>query len=228
MVVFVAAAVIAFAIFKKRRVVDEIKAKSETKLALSAVIHPGLAFEELKEKKRGSFRVATVILLLFYVSAVIQVLWGGFLFTKYDPGTFNSLWVFVQSAGLVALWVVANWLVTTLMGGKGKLKEIYVVTCYSLTPIIASRVIYIILSNLLLPTEGSFLGILTTVAIIYTGLILVIGMLRIHDYSFGRFLGTTLLTVFGMAAIIFLMILVGILLQQLGGFVATIAMELLM
>ena len=114
------------------------------------------------------------------------------------------------------------------MGGKGKLKEIYVVTCYSLTPIIASRVIYIILSNLLLPTEGSFLGILTTVAIIYTGLILVIGMLRIHDYSFGRFLGTTLLTVFGMAAIIFLMILVGILLQQLGGFVATIAMELLM
>lgn len=227
-VIVIAAAVIAFAIFRKKKVVDEIKAKSETKLALSAVIHPGLAFEELKDKKRGSFRVATVILLLFYVSAVIQVLWGGFLFTKYDPGTFNSLWVFVQSAGLVALWVVANWLVTTLMGGKGKLKEIYVVTCYSLTPIIASRVIYILLSNILLPTEGSFLGILTTVAIIYTGLILVIGMMRIHDYSFGRFLGTTLLTVFGMAAIIFLMILVGILLQQLGGFLATIAMELLM
>ena len=229
-IVLVVAAVIAFSIIRKRKRKndDEIKATSETKLALSVMIHPGLAFAELKEKKRGSIRVASVILLLFYVSAVVQVLWGGFLFTKYDPGTFNSLWVFVQSAGLVALWVVANWLVTTLMGGKGKLKEIYVVTCYSLTPIIASRVIYIILTNLLLPTEGSFLGILTTIAMIYTGLLLVIGMLRIHDFSMGRLIGTTLLTVFGMAAIIFLMILVGILLQQLGGFVATIVMELLM
>ncbi len=227
-VVVIVLAAIAFAIFRKKKKVDEIKTKSETKLALSVLLHPGLAFEELKDKKRGSIRVASVILLLFYVSAVVQVLWGGFLFTKYDPGTFNSLWVFVQSAGLVALWVIANWLVTTLMGGKGKLKEIYVVTCYSLTPIIASRVIYILLSNILLPTEGSFLGILTTIAIIYTGLLLVIGMMRIHDFSFTRFLGTTLLTVFGMAAIIFLMILVGILLQQLGGFVATIAMELLM
>lgn len=227
-VVVIVLAAVAFAIFRKKKRVDEIKTKSETKLALSVLLHPGLAFEELKDKKRGSIRVASVILLLFYVSAVVQVLWGGFLFTKYDPGTFNSLWVFVQSAGLVALWVVANWLVTTLMGGKGKLKEIYVVTCYSLTPIIASRVIYILLSNILLPTEGSFLGILTTIAIIYAGLLLVIGMMRIHDFSFTRFLGTTLLTVFGMAAIIFLMILVGILLQQLGGFVATIAMELLM
>ena len=227
-ILIVVAAVIALAIFRKKKRTDEIKTKSETKLALSCLIHPGLAFEEIKDKKRGSSRVATVILLLFYVSAVVEVLWGGFLFTKYDPGTFNSLWVFVQSAGLVALWVVANWLVTTLMGGKGKLKEIYVVTCYSLTPIIASRVIYIILTNFLLPTEGSFLGILTTVATIYMGLLLVIGMMRIHDYTIGRFIGTTLLTVFGMAAIIFLMILVGILLQQLGGFVATILTELLM
>ena len=132
----------------------------------------------------------------------------------------------VQSVGLVALWVVANWLVTTLVGGKGKLKEIFITTCYCLMPIIAERVIYIILTNFLLPTEGSFLGILTTISLIYTGLLLVIGMMRIHDFSFFKLLGTTLLTVLGMAAIIFLMILVGILLQQLGGFLATIISEL--
>ena len=229
--VLIVAAIIAVVIIRKRNKKDDeevVKTKSETKLALSVLIHPGLAFEEMKDKKRGSVRVATVILLLFYVSAVVQVLWGGFLFTKYDPGTFNSLWVFVQSVGLVALWVISNWLVTTLMGGKGKLKEIYITTCYCLMPIIASRVIYIVLTNFLLPTEGSFLGILTTIAMIYSGLLLVIGMMRIHDYSMGRLIGTTLLTVFGMAAIIFLMILVGILLQQLGGFLATIITELLM
>ena len=227
-VVLIVAAIIVAVVLKKRKATDEVKADSETKLALSTLIHPGLAFEEMKDKKRGSIRVALVILLLFYVSAVIQVLWGGFLFTKYDPGTFNSLWVLVQSVGLVALWVISNWLVTTLMGGKGKLKEIFVVTCYCLMPMIGARLIYIVLTNFLLPTEGSFLGILTTVAMIYSGLLLVIGMMRIHDFSMGRLIGTSLLTVFGMAAIIFLMILVGILLQQLGGFVATIVTELLM
>lgn len=227
-VVVLAAAIIAIVIIRKKKGAEKVVKDTETKLALRTIIHPGLAFEEIKDKHRGSIRVSIVILLLFYVSAVVQVLWGGFLFTNYDPGSFNSLWVFVQSVGLVALWVVANWLVTTLAGGKGKLKEIFIVTCYSLTPIIIQRVIYIILTNFLLPTEGSFLGILTTVAMIYTGLLLTIGMIRIHDFTMTRFIGTTLLTVVGMAAIIFLLILVGILLQQLGGFLMTVVVELLM
>lgn len=228
-VVVIAAAVIVFALLRKKKSDEDIvKDKNELQLALTTLIHPGLAFEEIKDKKRGSFRVAVVILLLFYVTAVLQTLWGGFLFTNFDPGTFNSLWVFVQSAGLVALWVIANWLVTTLLGGKGKMKEIFVVTCYSLMPIIIQRVIYIVLTNFLLPDEGSFLGILSTVAMIYTGLLLAIGMMRIHDFTATRFAGTTALTVFGMAAIVFLMILVGLLLQQLGGFISTVILELLM
>ena len=192
------------------------------------LLHPGLGFEEIKDKKRGSFKVALVILTLYYVSSVIKVLWGGFLFTNYDPGSFNSLWVFVQSFGLIILWVVANWLVTSLASGKGKVKEIFVVTCYALVPIIVERLIWIVLSNVLLPEEGSFLGILSTVSLLYTGLILIIGMLRIHDYTMGKFIGTTLLSILGMAAIVFLMILVGILLQQLGGFFMTLFTELLM
>ena len=98
----------------------------------------------------------------------------------------------------------------------------------SIAPIIIQRVIYIILTNFLLPTEGSFLEIISVVALIYTGLILTIGMMRIHDFTVTRFVGTTLLTIVGMAAIVFLMILVGILLQQLGGFVTTVIVELLM
>lgn len=227
-VVVIAAAAIIFAVVRKKKGIVSVAKDSETRLALRTLLHPGLVFEEIKDKKRGSRRVALVILTLFYVSAVVEVLWGGFLFTNYDPGSFNSLWVFVQSFGLVVLWVVANWLVTTLAGGKGKMKEIFIVTCYSLMPMILSRVLYIILTNFLLPTEGSFLGILTTVAMIYTGLILTIGMIRIHDFTMTRFVGTTLLTLFAMAAIVFLIILVAMLLQQLGGFITTVFVELIM
>ena len=90
------------------------------------------------------------------------------------------------------------------------------------------RIVWTILSNFLLPSEESFLGILTAVAIIYTAIMLIIGMLRIHDFTMTKFLGTSLLTVLMMAAIIFLIILIIMLLQQLGGFVMTLFIELLM
>ncbi len=53
-------------------------------------------------------------------------------------------------------------------------------------------------------------------------------MLRIHEFTMTKFVGTSLLTVLGMAAIVFLLILIGILLQQLGGFVSTVLIEIFM
>ena len=150
------------------------------------------------------------------------------MFTSYDPGSFNSLWVFVQTIGLVALWVVANWMICTLMGGKGRFKEIIIVTSYSLMPIIIERIIWIALSNILLPTESGFLGILTTVAILYAFLLFIIGMMRIHEFTAGRFLLTSFLTVLSMAAIALLIILVMILVQQFGGFIVTLVTEIFM
>ena len=159
--------------------------------------------------------------------AQLKTIAGGFLFSDYDPASFNSIIVFVRSVGVVVLWIAANWLVCTLLGGKGKLKEIIIVTCYSLLPLILEGVIHIILSNVLLPVEASFLSILSTIGLIYFGFMLVIGMLKIHDYSMGKFIWTALLSVAAMAIIIFLIIMLIILLQQFGGFVVTIVTELL-
>jgi hypothetical protein len=192
---------------------------------LGVSLHPVESFELIKEKRKGSVKLSIVLILLFYVVTVLQTLKGGFLFTVYDAATFNSFWLFVRSAGLIILWVVANWLVCTLAGGNGRMREILIVTSYSLIPLIVERIIWIFLSNVMLSSEMVFLSILNGVAILYFGILLIIGMLKIHDFTFTRFVGTTTLTVVGMAAIIFLLILLGILLQQFGGFIKTLIME---
>lgn len=221
------AVIVAVLIFIKKK--NFVLVKSEKlKIMLATPFHPGICFEEIKEKKKGSIGLSIAVLLAFYVTTVTETLLGGFLFTSYDPGSFNSLWVFVRTVGLVVLWVVANWLVCTLLQGKGRFNEILIVTSYSLIPIIITRIVWTILSNVLLETEVNFLSIVTMAGLIWAGLTLIIGMVRIHDFGVGRFIGTTLLTVFGMAAIIFLAILVGILFQQLGGFVSTLLVELIM
>ena len=225
--VFLIVLIVTFAVIIIKKKIVLIK-NEKFNLMLQTLIHPGNAFEEIKEKGKGSLKLCVIVLLVYYVTAVTKVLWGGFVFTNFDPGRFNSLWVFIRSTGLIALWIAANWLVCTLLGGKGKFREIAVVTCYSLLPIIFGRILWTILSNFLLPTEVSFLNILVTASILYTALLLIIGMLRIHEFTMMRFVGTGVLTVAGMAAIAFLILLVTILIQQLGGFVATLLSELMM
>ena len=225
-IVLVIGVLIAWLIISTKKKVQLIK-NPQLKLMFATMIHPGDTFTTIKEKKQGSVILCLVTLVVFYIVTVLKTISSGFLFSTYNPETFNSLWEFVRSVGLVVLWVVANWMISTLMQGKGKIKEILIVTCYSLWPLIIEKIVYIIFSNALLPAEGSFLGIFSTVALLYFGLLMIMGLIKIHDYSFSRFIGTTLLSVLAMAAIVFLGIMMIILIQQLYGFIVTIVTEIL-
>ena len=225
-VVLVLGAIALLAISTKKQF-NVIK-NQELKFMLTTMIHPSNNFTDLKEKGKGSIGLSIILLLAFYVVTVLQTLAGGFMFTTYDPASFNSIWVFVRTIGLVVLWVVADWMVCTLFGGKGKFREIIIVTCYSLLPIIIEKVIRLVLTNVLLPAEASFLNILDVVAILLFGLMLIIGLIKIHDFEMGRLVGTSVLAVCGIAIIVFLMILVFVLVQQFWGFIVTVGSELML
>ncbi len=223
-VVVIAVLIVLFKI-KKRKDIKLIKSP-KLRLAMSVLLHPIDTFNTIKEKKMASVGISAVILLVFYVTAILKVLCGGFSFTYYDPASFNSIWVLVKSVGLVILWIVSNWLVCSLMGGNGRITEIITVTCYSLIPLIINQVIQIILTNVLLTEEASFLSIISTVATIFFIFMLAMGTMIIHEYEFGKFAATSAVTVVAMAIIIFLIFLVVMLLQQLFGFISTVAMEI--
>lgn len=226
LVAVIAAAIIVFyfmVVKKGRRVIKN----KQVRLLFSTIAHPFLTFEEIKEKKQGSIIIAAILVVLFYVTAVMQVLCGGFMFTMYDPASFNSLWVLVRSAGLVVLFVISNWMICTLMQGKGTMREISIVTSYSLLPIIVERLIHIVLTNVLLPTEAMFLTGLSAIGIGFSLFLLIVGLMKIHDFEMPRLIGTSVLSVGWMAVLVFLIILVGMLVQQIGGFALTVFLELI-
>ena len=220
------AAIIAGLVISKRRSLNLVKSP-EIRLMLGTVIHPSESFGLVKEKGMGSVGIGIISALLFYASAIILKLGGGFLFTQYDPETFNSLWVMARTIGIVVLWIAANWFVCTLMGGKGKLREIIIITCYSLLPLILKNFITVILTNVLLPTEANFLSILSAVSVIYFVLLMICGLIKIHDFSFGRMLSSSFLSLLGVGIIFFLIVMIIILFQQAAGFAVTVISELL-
>ena len=210
---------------KKKKGIKLIKSQ-KLQLAASAIIHPINNFTAIKEKRLASVGISAALLAVYYVTSVLTVLCGGFMFTYYDPSSFNSIWLLVKSLGIVVLWIVSNWLVCSLMSGNGRVSEIITVACYSLIPLIINQVIQIIFTNVLLPDEATFLSIISTVAYIFFLFMLASGSIIIHEYGFGEFIGTSVITVAGMAIIVFLIFLVAMLLQQLFGFVSTIVMEI--
>ena len=108
----------------------------------------------------------------------------------------------------------------------GKLKEIYIVTCYSLIPVIVSTISSMALSYVLSPDEFVFVTIFKTICAAYTFIILAIGIMKVHDFEFAKFLGTTAVTVITMLIIIFLIFLVFMLAQQVYGWIGTIFTEI--
>ncbi len=219
-------ALIAFLVISTRKKIKFIRNK-ELSLMFSVLIHPSNSFTDIKEKKQGSVLLCAIFVLVFYIVTILQTLKGGFLFTVYDAASFNSLWLFVKTVGLVGLWILANWMVCTLLQGKGRFKEIAIVTCYSLLPLIIEKAIRLVLANVLLPSEASFLNILDTIAILYFLILITIGLIKIHDFSMGRLIGTSVLSLAGVAAIVFLVITIVILVQQFGGFIVTVVTEIL-
>ena len=181
----------------------------------------------IKQKNMGSVIIATVLMVLCYVSTVAKSEWSGFQFICDNVEEFNSVMTLLKTIGAVLLFTVANWGVATLMQGRGTLKEIYIVTCYSLIPLIISNFAYAVLTNYVSLSEVAFIEIMATAFLIYTVIMFVFGLMTIHDVSFGKFLGITILSIFGILIVIFVGVIVFLLAQQLYLFIMTIANELI-
>ncbi len=189
-------------------------------------VHPFRVYGEMKEKKRaGAPLICGALMLLLYILSVLEETAGGFLFTSYDAVTFNSLLVFARTVGLILLWVVVNWAVASLFEGKGRLRDILTVVCYSLLPLLLIKLLALPLSHVMLLEEGTFLQLLQGFGVLFTLLLITIGTMIMHDFSLWKFIWTSLLTVFGIAIIVFVLFMIVILLRQGYGFLLTVFSE---
>ena len=127
----------------------------------------------------------------------------------------------------MVLWTLVNWAVGVLFGGLGKIRNIFIVITYSFAPLIVSNILYTVLSNVMLESEAGFLNIMVTLFWIYTLFLIVAGTVKIQDFSFGRFVGTSVLTVIGILIVIFLVFCIFLLMQQCVMFFGTIVNEII-
>ena len=211
---------------KKKKGIVLIKSE-KLKHALSVSMHPFDAYRQVNEKKIGSPLIAVLFLAIFFVTSVMKTTLSGFLYSNYQiSGSFNALFELVKTAGLAILWIIANWAVCTLFGGCARIKQLLIVTGYSMVPAILGNIIYTVLSNMLIPNEFVFVQVVCNVLLVYTLLLIGIGTMIVQDFEFKKFFWTTVLTLIGMVIVLFLGFLFIMMFKQLVNFIMTIYFEI--
>ncbi len=190
------------------------------------IMHPFEGFEDLRWKKSGSLAIATgIVVLLFIQQLAYNRMYGFQYYSSYDK-IFNIVPYFFRSFGIFLLYVVCNWAMCTLFDGEGSMKNIYIVTAYSLIPYIAGYLIGTVLSHFLIKDEYIFIQTFEIVGTAWTVVLFISAMKAVHQFSFGKTLALIALTLVAMIAVMFLLVLLLTLFQQVIIFIFTIYTEL--
>jgi hypothetical protein len=169
--------------------------------------HPLDGFWDLTHEKRGSIAAANIIAVTAVIVEVLRLTLTNFQFVTVNMEYFNSVIVALRILLPIGLWTVANWSLTTLMDGKGRMFEIYMGICYALTPYVIINVIMIILSQFITFEEGAIYWVLAGFSALWTGLLILAAMMMIHDYSIIKTVLSSFLTVIGMGVMVFVFVI---------------------
>lgn len=196
------------------------------RLILKSLIHPIQSFEDIKKKNTGSVGVAIFIVLIWFVVAIFERQYTNFRFNPENPETLNILYLFIRTIVLYVLWVISNWAFCTLLEGKGRFRDIAIAAAYSLIPYLVAVFTVTVAGQFMAIGENIFLSLILFLGAAWSGLLLFTSQMTIHEYTAGKTLITILVTLVGILLIIFIVLLVGCLFQQLFGFIQSILSEL--
>ena len=199
--------------------------ESKFSAPLFTLFHPIDGFTRLKKEKKWSFTVCVVLLIGLFLTLTMRWFLTGFCFNMNRAVDYNLFVTLLQAVLIVSTAAIANWAVCTLIDGKGKLVDIFGTMIYSLLPLILSILLYVLLSRVLCLEEEAFLNVITVVGWTWTGIIMFVGFMTIHEFSFRKTVLSVIMTFLGIAVIIFLAILFAGLVNQVVSFVKSIVSE---
>lgn len=221
--------VLARKLWKKYQVserLNQYQLVRELKFSNHTMFHPLDGFWDLKREKRGSVRAANILTILFIILYGLRAQWSGYIFCQELPQNINVIFEVITMVLPLGLWIVANWCFTSLMDGKGTMKDIYVATAYALKPYIITALPMLLLSHCLSGNEAFIYDTFDGIIMIWMLGLLFFGMMVTHEYSLTKGVVVAILTIVGICLIMFLALLCFNIGQDFTSFVTDIYQEI--
>lgn len=191
------------------------------------IAHPMDGYYWIRHRDYGSVPLAILMVFLFSCSFTANRLLASFVVNDIDPRGVDSLYELMGVMSFYLLICVSNWSVTCLMDGEGRMKDIAIAVGYGTVPMTAVMVVSTIISRFLADEEQAFYGLLIAVGIAYGVIMILMGIMQVHNYTLGKTLVTLFITIVAALIIIFLVLLLSNLLGMVYNFFYSIYTELI-
>ena len=203
----------------------EIKIVNDLLYVFRVLRHPIDSFYEIKQNQQGSLLGAVILFFALFFIYLWYLVGKGFIyqFTAVEDIDFYS--IVLGFFALSILFVVSNWLVSSIHDGEGGLADIFKMFVYSLGPMFIAFTSVTLLSHVLTYNESFFLDAILSVAYPWTGLNIVLGVQETHNYSTKNALKSIVITFALMLVIVVVLIMVIVMWEQLYNFLEAIVRE---
>lgn len=196
------------------------------KYVFHVILHPIDGFWDLKREKRGSLGAALLFVALTILTLAVEKMGTAFLFNPNRLSEINVMVDVITVILVYVLWCVANWCTTSLMDGKGKMKDILIAVGYALFPIVLIRLPMVLLSHVIILDEGAFYYIFGFISYAWTLALVFTATMMTHEYTLGKTVFTCAITVIAMGIILFIGLLFFNVISEIITFVSTVYKEI--
>jgi DNA-binding beta-propeller fold protein YncE len=202
------------------KIVEEIAFTKEV------VRHPMESFLDIKQIRKTSLKGAFVLLIIAFVFMTIKSVFTAYLFNTTNIERFNVFSEIVIFSAVVFLFVLSNYLISTITDGEGNFKQIFIGLCYALTPIIILSLPITLVSYFLTLNEQFIFSFLNIIMYVWSGLLVISMIKETHNFNVFELIKNILLTIFIALIIVLVLFIVYLLTGQLIDFISSIIKEI--
>ncbi|HKM29606.1 MAG TPA: Yip1 family protein [Bacilli bacterium] len=193
---------------------------------LFIMFHPLKGFDYFKRENRARMDVAICFVVFLIFLRILEFQYSGFVINQVSVTELNSLSEIAMVLAPLIIITVSNWSITTLFDGKGKMKEIFMMLCYSLFPLVWAKFFGLFLSNVVSQQEAAIYNLVIGLGTFLMLYMAFFGFISIHEFGLLKCIGTLIATAVAVLIVCFVGILCFDLFQKMSGFIYTIYREI--
>lgn len=195
--------------------------------AFKCAKHPIDRYYDIRVHKNGSMIAATIIYIVFFGVYMLYQTQKGFIYqyTKVEDMDMGA--VVVGFFAILILFIVCNFLVTSITDGDGTLKQVYMIPAYGVMPAMISMLATIGMSYVLTYNESFILTTIMAIGVCWSIATIFEGLATVHDYDFKHTVLSLIITVAFMLIAAIVVLVVIIMWEQLKDFLLTVGKEII-
>lgn len=210
-----------------RNRIMSVRLISDIGCGFKAAVHPIDTFYDLKRKISGSYLSATILYVVFFIAFMVYQVGKAYIFqyTAVEDMDLNAVvWGFFAITGL---FVLCNYLVTSINGGEGTLGDVYKTLAYATVPLTCTLTGILILTYVVTYNEVFLLQFALQVGGLWSCMILFLGLKEMHNYDARNLIKSLFITLLFMLIITVVLLMLIVMFDQLKQFLESFFKELI-